>query len=173
MPRRHLPTHSIDCYLCHHVSIVSQSHLGCSSCTCKARAGSGTLRVLVCLQFWSACITRAQEPNPLSSRDGRQLKPVPKQWKLTQSALTQKLKEAMHMLHGMQVGLLMTAWGNSRQPGKAGLALMRGFAYVQAGRHEQALKVNIGNTKLLITCPSCRLHPMHYIALLQIDQAAP
>ena len=42
----------------------------------------------------------------------------------------------------MQAGLMLTAWGNSKQPDKASLALMRGFAYVQAGRHEQALKVN-------------------------------
>lgn len=93
-------------------------------------------------QYWAACITQAQEPNPLSSRDGRHLKPVPKQWKLTQLALTQRLQEAMQKLHSMQVGLLLTAWAGSKQPDKASLALMRGFAYVQAGRHEQALKVN-------------------------------
>lgn len=94
------------------------------------------------LQYWSACITQAQEPNPLSSRDGRRLKPVPKQWKLTAPALTRKLLETMQKLHSMQVGLLLTAWGSSKQPDKASLALMRGFAYIQAGRHEQALKVN-------------------------------
>ncbi|KAL3161267.1 hypothetical protein ABBQ38_009628 [Trebouxia sp. C0009 RCD-2024] len=46
----------------------------------------------------------------------------------------------MQKLHSMQVGLLLTAWGSSKQPDKASLALMRGFAYIQAGRHEQALK---------------------------------
>ena len=67
---------------------------------------------------------------------------MPKQWKLSQPALTQKLQEAMQQLHSMQLGLLLTAWGSSKQPDKASLALMRGFAYVQAGRHEQALKVS-------------------------------
>lgn len=93
------------------------------------------------LQYWAACILKAQEPNPLSSRDGRYLKLVPKQFALTRSALTKQVQDVMQKLHSMQAQLLYTAWGGSGQPDKASLALMRGFAYAQAGRYEQALKV--------------------------------
>ena len=93
------------------------------------------------LQYWAACIARGQAPNPLSSRDGRQLKLVPKQWALSQSAVAKNLQKVIGDLHTMQAGLLCTAWGTCRQPDKASLALMRGFAYAQAGRYEQALKV--------------------------------
>ena len=122
------------------------------------------------MQYWSACITQAQEPNPLSSRDGQRLKPVPKQWKLTQLALTQNLQEAMQKMHSMQLGLLLTAWGSSKQPDKASLALMRGFAYEQAGRHGQALKVS----KQLVT-PSKPPAPSlsHTIAPTQDKCTAP
>lgn len=123
------------------ITIASQTDLVSDRYSCTVRQGSDIL-VILNLQYWSACITQAQEPNPLSSRDGRRLKPVPKQWKLTQPALTHKLQEVMQKLHSMQLGLLLTAWGSSKQPDKANLALMRGFAYVQAGRFEQALKVS-------------------------------
>ena len=93
------------------------------------------------LQYWSACINKAQEPNPMSSRDGRLLRPVPKPWKLPQAALMQRLLDAMHKIHSLQAGLLCTAWGSSGRPDKASLALLRGLAYAQAGKFEQALRV--------------------------------
>jgi len=77
----------------------------------------------------------------LSSRDGRVLKPVPKTWKLPQAMLTKNLQKALQKLHSMQAGLLCTAWGLSGRLDKASLAMMRGFAYAQAGRFEQALRV--------------------------------
>ncbi|KAA6421689.1 MAG: hypothetical protein FRX49_08300 [Trebouxia sp. A1-2] len=91
-------------------------------------------------KYWSACITKAQEPNPLSSRDGRLLRPVPKVWKLPQAALMQRMQDAMHKIHSFQAGLLCTAWGSSGRPDKASLALMRGLTYAQAGKFEQALR---------------------------------
>lgn len=97
---------------------------------------------MCCLQYWSACITKAQAPNPLSSRDGRLLRPVPKAWKLPPSELTRKLQEAMQKLHEVQAGLLCAAWGSTGQPDKASLALMRGYAYARAGKPEQALRVS-------------------------------
>lgn len=142
-------------------STASQTDLVSNRHSCTVTLGTDMVNILLYLQYWSACITRAQEPNPLSSRDGRHLKPVPKQWKLTQSELTQKLQEAMQQLHGVQLGLLVTAWGSSKQPDKASLALMRGFAYVQAGRPEQALKVN---RQLVTPIKSPASHPPHTLA---------
>ena len=110
-----------------------QKH-GCSFARCAPD--------MCCLQYWSACITKAQAPNPLSSRDGGLLRPVPKAWKLPPSELTQKLQEAMQKLHEVQAGLLCAAWGSTGQPDKASLALMRGYAYARAGRPEQALRVS-------------------------------
>ena len=61
------------------------------------------------LQYWAECIAKAQEPNPLSSRDGRSLKPVPKCWKLPQTVLARRLQEALPKVHSMQAGLLCSA----------------------------------------------------------------
>ena len=111
------------------------------------------------LQYWSACITKAQEPNPLSSRDGRLLKPVPRQWKLTTPQLTKHLEQAVHEVHSMQAGLLCKAWGSAGQPDKATLALLRGLAYIEAGKFEQALRVGHDTAR----CMNC--HSMAWLVL--------
>lgn len=97
---------------------------------------------LLVLQYWAKCIVTAEAPNPLSSRDGRLLKPVPKQDRLAQPELIQKLQEAGKKTHDLQTKLLCQAWSMGKKPDKAVLALMRGFAYAHAGRHTQALKVS-------------------------------
>ncbi len=66
---------------------------------------------------------------------------MPKPWKLPQAALMQRVQDAMHKIHNLQAELLCTAWGSSGRPDKASLALMRGLAYAQAGKFEQALRV--------------------------------
>ncbi len=53
----------------------------------------------------------------------------------------QRVQDAMHKIHNLQAELLCTAWGSSGRPDKASLALMRGLAYAQAGKFEQALRV--------------------------------
>ena len=93
------------------------------------------------MQYWADCITAAEAPNPLSSRDGRMLRPVPASDRLTQPTLSKKLQEALGKMHGMQAGLLCDAWSKGKRPDKGMLALMRGYAYAQAGKHEQSLKV--------------------------------
>ena len=53
----------------------------------------------------------------------------------------QSMHDILHKIHSLQAGLLCTAWGSSGRPDKASLALMRGLAYAQAGKFEQALRV--------------------------------
>ncbi|DBA80947.1 TPA: hypothetical protein ACH3X2_007167 [Trebouxia sp. C0005] len=120
---------------------ASKAHMqGSKELLCSIKAAITLLPEAWCAQYWSACITKAQEPNPLSSRDGRLLRPVPKVWKLPQAALMQRMQDAMHKIHSFQAGLLCTAWGSSGRPDKASLALMRGLTYAQAGKFEQALR---------------------------------
>lgn len=111
-------------------------------CVCYHGSGRCLLISYLLLQYWAACITKAQEPNPWSSRDGRVLKPVPSAWRLPQAVLTSKVKAVMLRLHSVQAGLLCTAWGSSGWPDQASLALMRGLAYAQAGNSKQALRVS-------------------------------
>jgi hypothetical protein len=91
--------------------------------------------------YWSKLVDAAQQPHPLSSRDGKLLKLVPKQHRLTQIELqnlvndflladTCWLEEAKN--------LVWYAWTESRTPGRAELAFFRAGAYLQANNAEQA-----------------------------------
>ena len=71
------------------------------------------------------------------------LRPVPTSDRLTEAALSTNLLGALVKVHSMQAGLLCNAWSRGKKPDRAMLALMRGFAYAQAGKHAQSLKVCI------------------------------
>ncbi|KAL0022671.1 hypothetical protein WJX79_007842 [Trebouxia sp. C0005] len=65
---------------------ASKAHMqGSKELLCSIKAAITLLPEAWCAQYWSACITKAQEPNPLSSRDGRLLRPVPKAGKFEQA----------------------------------------------------------------------------------------
>ena len=52
----------------------------------------------VLLQYWARHVEEAQAPNPLSSRDGRLIKPVPPELRLAAAELVGHLEEALHPL---------------------------------------------------------------------------
>ena len=98
------------------------------------------------MQYWGKLIAAAQKPNPLSSRDGKLLKPVPKAWLISTEKLSNRLVEATQQrcrLQQDQLQLLLTAWQTGKQPGRAELALIRGYGYLQAGIQEQAERVGL------------------------------
>lgn len=91
--------------------------------------------------YWSKLVDSSQQPHPMSSRDGKLLKLVPKQHRFCQAELqdlingflfsnTWWLEEAKN--------LLCNAWAECRTPGRAELAFFRAVAYLQATNAEQA-----------------------------------
>ncbi|KAG7673606.1 hypothetical protein KSW81_006806 [Nannochloris sp. 'desiccata'] len=91
--------------------------------------------------YWSKLVDAAQQPHPMSSRDGKLLKLVPKQHRFCQAELqdlvngflisnTWWLEEAKN--------LIWNAWTEKRTPGRAELAFFRAAAYLQATNAEQA-----------------------------------
>ena len=73
---------------------------------------------------------------------------------MSKPELTQKLQVAVAKMHSPQAWLLSQTWASGGKPEKAMLALMRGWAYAQAGRPQQALKV----TSMRITAQMQILH---------------
>ena len=96
------------------------------------------------LQHWASLIIAGEQPLPLSSRDGKLLRIIaPSQClaredleaQLAAAIATQDLAlDARHML--------LAAWQRGSSPGRAPLALMRAYAYLQSQENEIALRVN-------------------------------
>ncbi|KAK9830094.1 hypothetical protein WJX72_009753 [[Myrmecia] bisecta] len=90
---------------------------------------------------WAALITDAQAPNPLSSRDGKLLKPIALEQRLTLAELADRLAIMLeYKLARESREMLARLWINGAEAGKAELALMRAYAYLQTGQPAQALK---------------------------------
>eukprot|EP00887_Chlorella_sp_A99_P005594 scaffold1.g5594.t1 len=94
-------------------------------------------------RFWGGVVEAAQAPNPLSSRDGRLIKPVPPELRLPPQQLELRLEAALlrgPVRAGDARDLLCAAWAAGRRPGRAEAALLRGAAYLEAGDAAQAAK---------------------------------
>ncbi|KAI3428659.1 hypothetical protein D9Q98_007482 [Chlorella vulgaris] len=91
-------------------------------------------------KYWAGQIEAAQVPNPLSSRDGRLIKPVPPELRLAKPDLVAHLQAALYPLQDEARDLLCEAWAQARRPGRADTAFLRGAAYLAATNPKQALK---------------------------------
>ena len=100
--------------------------------------------VAIYVQHWTSLISAGEQPLPLSSRDGKLLRIVAPSQCLTGRALQDHLAAAMdaHDLAGDCRHMLLTAWQRGGSPGRAAVALMRGYAYLQAEEHSIALRVS-------------------------------
>lgn len=66
-----------------------------------------------CLQYWTALIKMAEEANPISPREGKLLKQVPLESRLTENKLSANLGRAItHRLHMDSPSLLINLWIN-------------------------------------------------------------
>ena len=97
-----------------------------------------------CVQHWTTLITAGEEPLPLSSRDGKLLRIIAPSQCLPPDTLQVELAAVMA---GLQLApdcrhMLLTAWQRGGTPGRASLALIRGYGYLQAEEHEIALRVS-------------------------------
>ena len=95
------------------------------------------------VQHWTFLIQAAEEPLPLSSRDGCMLRLIPANQRLSYHGLTMQLQAAI-VAHQLAIDarcMLTTVWQRGRAPGRAALALMRGYAYLQDGQHGLAGRV--------------------------------
>ena len=105
-----------------------------------------TQHVHIPTQHWASRIKEAEEPLPLSSRDGRMLRLIPANQRLSHAGLKTQLQAA---IVGRQLAvdarcMLTAAWQRGKAPGRAVLALMRGYAYLQDGHHDLASRVCCG-----------------------------
>ncbi len=91
--------------------------------------------------YWSKLVDAAQQPHPMSSRDGKLLKLVPKQHRLTQIQLQNLVNDfllADTWWFEEAKNLVWNAWTEARTPGRAELAFFRAAAYLQANNPDQA-----------------------------------
>lgn len=101
-------------------------------------------------KYWSTLIFQAESPHPLSSRDGRLLKPVPIEHQLTTPSeergedfvyrLSRVLTETPPLLEAARDAMCEAWTAGLKKPGRAGLALLRGAVYLSAGNGQQAIK---------------------------------
>ena len=75
-----------------HQCMRPRLHVGLH-CACSNPLTSRAL-----LQYWARQVEEAQAPNPLSSRDGRLIKPVPPELRLAPGELVGHLEEALYPL---------------------------------------------------------------------------
>lgn len=91
--------------------------------------------------YWSKLVDAAQQLHPMSSRDGKLLKLVPKQHRLCQAEL-QDLVNGFLFSNTLWLeeakNLVWNAWTECRTPGRAEVAFFRAAAYLQATNAEQA-----------------------------------
>ena len=102
-----------------------------------------TLRV--CAQCWTAVIRDAEAPILLSARDGKLLKPVSPEHRLSADALLQTLcgqfGSAPWRLQLARRLLLAGAWARRKGAQRAAAAIMRGHVYCQRGALDVAMRV--------------------------------
>lgn len=93
--------------------------------------------------FWSRAIEAAEQPNPLSSRDGKLLKPVPSPNNLSPSELIEVLAEQFSNEDYWSLASkegVVACWRQNWILCRSELAMMRGLAYLNAGNAVQAEK---------------------------------
>ncbi|KAL4428216.1 hypothetical protein ABPG75_002305 [Micractinium tetrahymenae] len=113
---------------------------GCPELHAALRLAVEDLPVPWLAKYWARHVEAAQAPNPLSSRDGRLLRPVPAEHRLAPAELQGHLEEALYALQDEARDLLCDAWAQARRPGRADAAFMRAAAYLHAGNARQAVK---------------------------------
>lgn len=91
---------------------------------------------------WLSRLSLAEAPNPLSARDGKLLKLVPKDIKLNKEAAAELLTQALHSNPALREALSAGSESSPRRRDRARLALMRSALYFEGGHFTQALKVS-------------------------------
>lgn len=93
--------------------------------------------------YWGRAIEAAQQPNPMSSRDGKLLKPVPSPNNLSTSELVDGLAEQFSIEEFWSIAAkdgAVASWRQNWAQCRSELALLRGLAYLHAGNAVQAEK---------------------------------
>ena len=129
---------------------VTHTAWRCSASCCTYRQPCGCA-----MQHWGFLIEAAEEPLPLSCRDGRLLRLVPANQRLSRDELTLQLQAAL-TVHQVTVdarSMLVAAWQRARSPGRAAVALMRGYAYLQDGQLDLANRVRTAPAHVANTSP--------------------
>ena len=93
--------------------------------------------------YWGRAIEAAEQPNPMSSRDGKLLKPVPSPNNLSTSELVDGLAEQFSMEEFWSIAAkegAVASWKQNWTQCRSELALLRGLAYLHAGNAVQAEK---------------------------------
>lgn len=113
------------------------------------RAAVGALTASYLAGYWADLLLHAEAPNALSSRDGRLLKPVPVEVRMT---ARDEYADAVHagFVYGREREsreLLYHAWCRNKAPGKHVLAAVRALAYVRIGTafHDEIPVVRMHN----------------------------
>ena len=92
--------------------------------------------------FWGTRVDAAQQPHPLSARDGKLLKLVPSQHRMNVDELREVLRNFFQSPIWLEVArdLVWTLWTEQRGPGRSEVAFFRAAAYLHVGNAEQALR---------------------------------
>ena len=94
--------------------------------------------------YWAARVAAGEAPAAFSSRDGRRLRAVPASERLAEADLRDRLARAFeahaHVLEAAS-DLAAEGWAaGRREPGRAALAFVRGWAYVLDGNFRHAAR---------------------------------
>ena len=90
--------------------------------------------------YYADRIEEAEKPATHSSRDGRALKMVPTSMRIQKDQLRRLLSMTLKDRLAEGRSFLVRSWGLQQRLGRHVLAMFRGYAYLQAGLHDQALK---------------------------------
>lgn len=90
--------------------------------------------------YFAGKISEAEKPASFSSRDGRTLKLVPSEIRMTKDQLRALVSSTLKDKLAEGRSFLLQSWGLQQRVGKHVLAMFRSYAYLQAGLHDQALK---------------------------------
>ncbi len=82
----------------------------------KTVLGPGEQWRLLCAQYWANWIEEAEIPNPLSTRDGKLLKPVLGSAHLTREDAVAHLTAALEPYAAESRDLICSAWARGAQP---------------------------------------------------------
>ena len=91
--------------------------------------------------YWAKMVDAAQQPHPLSAREGKLLKLVPMQHRLNESELRPLLTDfLLHSCARLEDArdTVWSMWKEGRSPGRGEVAFFRAAAYLQSENAEQA-----------------------------------
>lgn len=139
--------------------------------------------------FWGTRVDAAQQPHPLSSRDGKLLKLAPRQFRLDVERLRIELRTVFEepLLLEEAKDLVWKLWIERRYPGRSEVAFFRAAVYLQLGfehlaEHDAVMAAtygpkdaNGGSTwaaPLMILCESYECRGENLPALINAARAA-